>query len=631
MSAVPKDFDLKSLQGENKTAELSKIKFDQSLAKDPVEKPRRCTDIFCCILFSAVVLGMFVLAFYGYINGNPWKLIAPIDGESRICGYTEGLEDYGHLYLGKIDEAAAPTSLGTFDVFNYGVCVKECPTEKTEVVECVPTTKVPQCQPATGMEYTTYDFLSYCIPNKDSLPQAALDNWDSLNNAIAGSSFGDMFADIMLAKGALLISIGIAVLITFIYIFLMHYCAFWLSWISVGLIQVSLCAIGYFAWDYRRDQIAAEPAYADESMATWLSWITWLSLIAAVLYYIVIICSFQSLRVAVAVIQTTASFVADSKRLMLIPILYFGIAIVLSVMFVCGLVCVSSIGDIKVDNLEFQSKTIEWSGATEGMFWFMCFGFLWIIAFVMAMNEFVVIVASITWYYSDKSIPDDDGIAGDSDVSVGMWWGIRYHGGTLAFGSLICAIVWVIRLVFEYIAKKMEASGAGNNGCTKCLIGCIRCCLACFERFIRYINRNAYIYCALSGENFCSSAVNSFILILKNAAKFGFVEGIAGCFMFIAKFFIAIMTTLASFFIMNAMVKVSSPYAPLLVIFIFAYMIATIFIEIFDTGANTILQCYLLDKEVGLPNDEHIPESLTKFFTTDEIREAMEKDKVQEA
>lgn len=258
----------------------------------------------------------------------------------------------------------------------------------------------------------------------------------------------------------------------------------------------------------------------------------------------------------------------------------------------------------------------------------MCFGFLWVLAFIMAMNEFVTIVAAITWYYSDKSIPDDDGIAGDSDVSVGMGWAVRYHGGTLAFGSLILAIVWAIRVIFEYIAKKAEAAGAGENAFTKCLIGCIRCCLSCFERFVRYINRNAYIYCALTGEGFCSSAINSFVLILKNSAKFGFVEGIATCFMFIAKFFIAIMTTLASFFIMKSMTTdVSSPYGPLFVIFIFSYTIATIFIEIFDTGANTILQCYLLDKEVGLPNDEHIPESLVKFFSSQEIAEANENEK----
>ena len=62
-----------------------------------------------------------------------------------------------------------------------------------------------------------------------------------------------MFADIMTAKWVMLISVFICIAVTFIYIMLMHKCAFWLSWISVGLIQVSLIGIGYMAFDYRKD------------------------------------------------------------------------------------------------------------------------------------------------------------------------------------------------------------------------------------------------------------------------------------------------------------------------------------------------------------------------------------------
>jgi len=228
----------------------------------------------------------------------------------------------------------------------------------------------------------------------------------------------------------------------------------------------------------------------------------------------------------------------------------------------------------------------------------MCFGILWLIAFLIACNEFVVIVSAITWYYSDKTIPDDDGIPGDSDVRVGFWWSVRYHMGSLAFGSLLVALVWTIRLIFEYVGEKM-VDASGNNSCTRCLVSCIKCCLDCFDRFIRYINRNAYIYMALSGESFCSSALNSFILILKNAAKFSFVDGIADIFMFLAKFFISVSTTLLSWLVMEAMTDVQHLFFPLFVIFLLAYLIASIFIAVFDISANTILQCYLLDKEIA--------------------------------
>lgn len=258
--------------------------------------------------------------------------------------------------------------------------------------------------------------------------------------------------------------------------------------------------------------------------------------------------------------------------------------------------------------------------------WYMLFGFIWLISFIIACNEFVVIVSAITWYYSDKTIPDDDGIPGDSDVKVGFWWTFRYHMGSLAFGSFILAVVWIIRALFEYIGEKMHEA-VGENGCTRCMFACIRCCLDCFDRFIRFLNRNAYIYMALSGEGFCSSALNAFILILKNHAKFAFVDGIADVFMFLAKFFISSATTALSYLFMGWMTDVSAPIFPLFITFCLSYLIASVFIAVFDISANTILQCYLLDKEIagrkGVPDPDHIPPTLDKFFKHPAVQEKM--------
>lgn len=52
------------------------------------------------------------------------------------------------------------------------------------------------------------------------------------------------------------------------------------------------------------------------------------------------------------------------------------------------------------------------------------FGMLWLMFFIMALNEFIVIVSAATWYYSDKTIKDTDGIAGDSDVGYGYKLGL---------------------------------------------------------------------------------------------------------------------------------------------------------------------------------------------------------------
>jgi hypothetical protein len=250
--------------------------------------------------------------------------------------------------------------------------------------------------------------------------------------------------------------------------------------------------------------------------------------------------------------------------------------------------------------------------------WFMI---IWIMSFIMASNEFVVVSAAVTWYFSNKEIPDDDGIPGDSQVMRGLWWSVRYHMGSLAFGSFILAVLWVIHWLFEYLGNKLHDATAGN-ACTKCMLCCCHCCIDCFDRFLRFLNQNAYIYMSISSESFCMSAINAFLLILKNSVKFALVNELAWIFMFIAKLTVSVTTTWLGFLLLGCMiptgVELSSPFFPILMIFFLSYVVATIFISIFDAGANALLQCYLFDLDIwrqkGEVDDKHVPEHLKRFF-----------------
>jgi hypothetical protein len=252
----------------------------------------------------------------------------------------------------------------------------------------------------------------------------------------------------------------------------------------------------------------------------------------------------------------------------------------------------------------------------------MVLGMVWISAFIMAANEFAVICAACTWYYSRKDIPDDDGIPGDADVWKGLWWTWRYQQGTLAFGSFLLTTIWIIKGVLEYIGNKLHKAEAGNK-CLECLLCCMMCCLDCFDRFVRFLNQNAYIYCAITSESFCPSALHSFLLILKNAAKFSFVESIAGVFMFMAKCFVAILTTFFGYLMLPPMTApiVVDPTTPCIFIFLFSYIVASTFISIFDVSALAILQCYLYDVDIAKHHQldmKHVPPTLTKFLKVHE-------------
>lgn len=141
---------------------------NKDIARTPTEKSRRCTDMLCCIIFAAFLVGMIWATIYGYVNGNPGKLIAPIDGDKMICGYSPGYEDYPKLYIGDIVEAAGDSG----NVFQYGVCVTDCPETADDSVDCIPTDLVTTCT-SPGEGYGTTEILNYCRPIYDTLPPAA--------------------------------------------------------------------------------------------------------------------------------------------------------------------------------------------------------------------------------------------------------------------------------------------------------------------------------------------------------------------------------------------------------------------------------------------------------------------------
>ena len=63
---------------------------------------------------------MFFLGIDGLRNGDPARLMAPLDGDKKFCGSDDGYEEYGKLFIPLKD-----TNLAS--LFEGAVCVKTCP------------------------------------------------------------------------------------------------------------------------------------------------------------------------------------------------------------------------------------------------------------------------------------------------------------------------------------------------------------------------------------------------------------------------------------------------------------------------------------------------------------------------
>merc|ERR1719454_83959 len=96
-----------------------------------------------------------------------------------------------------------------------------------------------------------------------------------------------------------------------------------------------------------------------------------------------------------------------------------------------------------------------------------------------------------------------------------------------------------------------QAKKGGKNKVVIYLIKACQCCLMCFERIIKFINKNAYIQCALTGHNFCVSCRDAFFLILRNGFLFAIASGIGEIFIFLGRAFIVAATTVAMYYAMT--------------------------------------------------------------------------------
>ncbi|GAA6103840.1 choline transporter-like protein 4, partial [Tachysurus ichikawai] len=113
-------------------------------------------------------------------------------------------------------------------------------------------------------------------------------------------------------------------------------------------------------------------------------------------------------------------------------------------------------------------------------------GFLWCANFVIALGQCTLAGAFASYYWAFHK-PSD--IPACPLVSSFMR-ALRYHVGSLAFGALILTLVQIVRIILEYIDHKFREV---QNPCTRFLMCCLKCCFWCLEKFIKFLNRNAYI------------------------------------------------------------------------------------------------------------------------------------------
>jgi hypothetical protein len=258
------------------------------------------------------------------------------------------------------------------------------------------------------------------------------------------------------------------------------------------------------------------------------------------IFYTLMLCvMIPRVRLACIIIDQASLCLASMPTTLVLPIIQFCLTVGLYIYFCIVMFYLASAGKWNND-----THTFVWDYELQRIIVYHFFGLLWGTAFLQAVNNLTIAGAAADWFLAD----DKKGLSFPAINSLMRT--LRYHLGTAAFGSFILAVVQLIRWIFRYYMYQLQKLDKQTGGFMKYPIACLtcigECCLACLERFLDFINKNAYIQTAINGNNFCTAAKDACGLLIRNCLRVGTLQMVATVFTFLGKYFIALIVAIIS-------------------------------------------------------------------------------------
>nr|XP_034302606.1 choline transporter-like protein 2 isoform X2 [Crassostrea gigas] len=454
-----------------------------------------------------------------------------------------------------------------------------------------------------------------------------------------------IYKDVIASWWLILAFLGIAMVVCFIWIVLMRWLTGIIVWFSIfavlGVISYA-CYYSYVqyydlkstnvtgTWGYS-EAFALNFSYYLKLKETWLAFgcgtATFLAIFVLLLIFLL-----DRICIAIELIKESSRAIGNMIFTLFWPIIPFFIQLAIVGYFGFSSVYIASIGDQKYytngtnttdDGINYYLSRIPCTpdDSTQGSYCdfvkyggteyivvmqvFMLFMFFWTMNFVVAMGQMVLAGAFASYYWAFEKPKDIPAFP----LSASLYRTFRYHFGSLAFGSLIIAIIQMIRVALEYLDHKLKGS---ENRLAKFFLKCLKCCFWCLEKFMKFLNRNAYILIAVYGKNFCTSAKDAFFLILRNIVRVVVLDKITDYVLFLSKLLVTASVGVAAYFWFQGKVTYFSNYVPtnlnyyitpVIVSILWSslgtFLICTCFFSVYAMAVDTLFLCFLEDLEMN--------------------------------
>ncbi|XP_055470286.1 choline transporter-like protein 5 [Psammomys obesus] len=226
------------------------------------------------------------------------------------------------------------------------------------------------------------------------------------------------------------------------------------------------------------------------------------------------------------------------------------------------------------------------------------FAFLWLINFVIALGQCALAGAFASYYWAMRK-PED---IPKYPLFTAFGRAVRYHTGSLAFGSLILASIQMFKVISQYLDRRLQKA---QNSVARFLRHCLQCCFWCWEKMVKFLNRNAYIMIALYGKNFCASTRDAFNLLMRNILKVAVTDEIIHFVLLLGKVLVSGIVGILAFLLFTERLQqiVEGPttlnyyWVPFLTVLLGSYLVAHAFFSVYSMCVETIFICFLEDEE----------------------------------
>lgn len=485
------------------------------------------------------------------------------------------------------------------------------------------------------------------VETKKTESQVAAARDDPVNDMLSRkwNMVARWIGDIEKAAFPILICGGVfAMVLGFFWLVMLRYCAGFFVWLVIVLMCIMQIVITVFcafeggiltntrvteamakmgmSADTANSMIASSTTYVNASgfkvsqdQVYYWSIACYVMIACDVLLLFVLIFMCSRIRIAIGIIREASKALQSMPMLTLYPLVPTVFALGLFAYWLIAAAYIATSAKITLQDVTTTAAkltgttpikaTVENDNVVNYLLIYHLFGLLWTNQFIQATAYTTIAGAFCEYYWTlDKrqvrSMP----------VLRSWWRAIRYHFGSLAFGSLIIAIVQFLRIVLEYIDHKMRSAKQGNS-VVRVVMMCMKCCLWCFEKCLKFLNkyvllclcsigqynttlangalsptklryvtlsnRNAFIIIAMKGQSFCPAMRDSFTLLVANAARVATVSIISSLLMTLGKVFIACFSMFFMFlfirhppsalpsFFLGDLKDITSPIFPMLV------------------------------------------------------------------